>query len=103
MDTTTLLIIIIVVLILFLAVDMPPRRYCLPILRKAAFNKGRSRGERAYCSALRRAWGGNWQPGSRASDPEPTVQSLDPSFNKYRLALAGVERLAPGSALRRTR
>jgi len=42
----------------FLAVDMPPRPYCLAILRKAAFNKGRSRGERAYCSALRRAWDG---------------------------------------------
>jgi hypothetical protein len=28
----------------------------LAILRKV--NKGRSRGERAYCSALRRAWGG---------------------------------------------
>jgi hypothetical protein len=42
-----------------------------------------------------------WEPSQRY--PEPTVQSLDPSFNKYRLALAGVERLAPGSALRRTR
>jgi gluconolactonase len=39
-----------------------------------------------------------WEPSQRY--PEPTVQSLDPSFNKYRLALAGVERLAPGSALR---
>ena len=38
--------------------DMPPRRYCLATLRKAAFNKGRSRGERAYCSALRRARAG---------------------------------------------
>jgi hypothetical protein len=31
---------------------------CLATLRKAALNKGRSRGERAYCSALRRARGG---------------------------------------------
>src|SRR5215475_11003996 len=28
--------------------------------------------------------------------PDPAVQSLDPSFNKYRLALASVERLAIG-------
>jgi gluconolactonase len=42
-----------------------------------------------------------WEPSQRY--PEPTVQSLDPSFNEYRLALAGVERLATGSALRRTR
>jgi hypothetical protein len=31
---------------------------CLATLRKAALNKGRSRGERAYCSALRRPRGG---------------------------------------------
>jgi gluconolactonase len=28
--------------------------------------------------------------------PDPAVQALDPSFNKYRLALAGVEQLATG-------
>jgi gluconolactonase len=35
-----------------------------------------------------------WEPSQRY--PDPAVQSLDPSFNKYRLALAGVERLATG-------
>jgi hypothetical protein len=35
-----------------------------------------------------------WEPSQRY--PDPAVQSLDPSFNKYQLALAGVERLATG-------
>jgi gluconolactonase len=35
-----------------------------------------------------------WAPTSRY--PDPSVIVLDPSFNKYRLALAGVERLATG-------
>ena len=35
-----------------------------------------------------------WQPS--ASYPDPAVQALHPSFNKYRLALAAVERLATG-------
>jgi len=35
-----------------------------------------------------------WEPSQRY--PDPAVQSLDPSFNKYRLALAGIERLASG-------
>src|SRR5215813_14010343 len=35
-----------------------------------------------------------WEPSQRY--PDPAVLSLDPSFNKYRLALAGVERLATG-------
>ena len=37
---------------------------------------------------------GTWQPSERY--PDPAVQVLDPSFNKYRLALASVERLATG-------
>ncbi len=37
---------------------------------------------------------GKWQPSERY--PDPAVQVLDPSFNKYRLALASVERLATG-------
>ena len=37
---------------------------------------------------------GRWEPSERY--PDPAVQVLDPSFNKYRLALAGVERLAGG-------
>ena len=35
-----------------------------------------------------------WQPNERY--PDPAVQVLDPGFNKYRLALASVERLATG-------
>src|ERR1700694_3976338 len=35
-----------------------------------------------------------WQPSERY--PDPAVQVLDPSFAKYRLALASVERIASG-------
>ena len=35
-----------------------------------------------------------WQPTTRY--PDPAVQSIDPAFDKYRLPLAGVERLATG-------
>src|SRR5215469_11277363 len=35
-----------------------------------------------------------WEPSERY--PDPSVQVLDPGFNKYRLLLAGVERLATG-------
>src|SRR5215472_6747386 len=35
-----------------------------------------------------------WQPNERY--PDPSVRVLDPSFNKYRLPLASVERLATG-------
>ena len=35
-----------------------------------------------------------WEPGLRY--PDPSVQILDKSFAKYRLPLAGVERLATG-------
>ena len=35
-----------------------------------------------------------WRPSTRY--PDPAVQSLDPSFDKYRLPLAAVERLATG-------
>jgi gluconolactonase len=37
---------------------------------------------------------GGWQPSQRY--PDPSVQILDPSFAKYRLPLASVERLATG-------
>ena len=37
---------------------------------------------------------GHWVPSERY--PDPSVQVLDPSFAKYRLLLAGVERLATG-------
>src|SRR5262245_8687985 len=35
-----------------------------------------------------------WAPSERY--PDPAIQSLDPSFNKYRIANAGVERIAAG-------
>jgi gluconolactonase len=35
-----------------------------------------------------------WEPSERY--PDPAIQNLDPSFAKYRLLLAGVERLATG-------
>ena len=35
-----------------------------------------------------------WEPNQRY--PDPAVQVLDPSFNKYRLPLASVERLYTG-------
>ena len=35
-----------------------------------------------------------WEPSERY--PDPSVQVLDPAFNKYRLLLAGVERLVTG-------
>src|SRR5436305_3894332 len=37
---------------------------------------------------------GRWEPSERY--PDPSVQVLDPSFNKYRLLLASVERIATG-------
>src|SRR5262252_1360405 len=35
-----------------------------------------------------------WEPNERY--PDPAIQSLDPSFNKYRIAQASVERIATG-------
>src|SRR5262245_7228630 len=35
-----------------------------------------------------------WEPSERY--PDPAIKSLDPSFDKYRIALAGVERIAGG-------
>jgi len=37
---------------------------------------------------------GQWRPSERY--PDPAIEILDPSFAKYRLALASVERLATG-------
>jgi gluconolactonase len=37
---------------------------------------------------------GEWRPSQRY--PDPSIRSLDPSFDKYRLTLASVERLATG-------
>ncbi len=43
---------------------------------------------------LSRAARADWQPSTRY--PDPAIQILDPSFARYRLALAKVERLATG-------
>src|SRR5436853_6681510 len=50
-------------------------------------------GATAATTFTRTALGG-WEPSERY--PDPAIQILDPSFAKYRLALAGVERLATG-------
>ncbi|TMK14720.1 MAG: SMP-30/gluconolactonase/LRE family protein [Alphaproteobacteria bacterium] len=50
-------------------------------------------GAAAATTFTRTALGG-WEPSERY--PDPAIQILDPSFAKYRLALAGVERLATG-------
>src|SRR5258708_39100292 len=50
-------------------------------------------GAAAATTFTRTALGG-WEPSERY--PDPAIQILDPSFAKYRLALAGRERLATG-------
>src|SRR6266571_1297647 len=50
-------------------------------------------GATAATTFTRTALGG-WEPSERY--PDPAIQTLDPSFGKYRLALAGVERLVTG-------
>src|SRR6516162_3410300 len=50
-------------------------------------------GATAAMTFTRTAFGG-WEPSERY--PDPAIQILDPSFAKYRLALAGMERLATG-------
>ena len=47
----------------------------------------------AGAAAAERAFA-EWKPSERY--PDPAIQALDPSFGKYRLGLAGVERLATG-------
>src|SRR5712691_10888542 len=47
----------------------------------------------AAMTFTRTAFGG-WEPSERY--PDPAIQILDPSFAKYRLPLAGVERLVTG-------
>src|SRR5262245_8283734 len=37
---------------------------------------------------------GQWQPSQRY--PDPLVRAIDPSFNKYKIGLAKVEKLADG-------
>ena len=40
---------------------------------------------------------GGWEPSERY--PDPAIKSLDPSFNRYRLYNASIERLADRDAL----
>src|SRR6266481_4907073 len=67
-----------------------PRRHAMEMTRRHMFG--------AACAAaamtLTRTALGGWEPSERY--PDPAIQILDPSFAKYRLALAGVERLATG-------
>ena len=51
-------------------------------------------GAAAAMTTLTRTALGGWEPSERY--PDPAIQTLDPSFNKYRLALASVERLVTG-------
>ena len=44
--------------------------------------------------AISTCWGETWQPSGRY--PDPRVRVIDPSFAKYRLNLAKVERIATG-------
>src|SRR5258706_11660894 len=50
-------------------------------------------GATAATTFTRTALGG-WEPSERY--PDPAIQILDPSFAKYRIAIAAVERLATG-------
>jgi gluconolactonase len=50
-------------------------------------------GSMAAASVSSSAFAG-WEPAQRY--PDPAVEILDPSFAKYRLALASVERVATG-------
>src|ERR1700737_5565052 len=47
----------------------------------------------ATVTFARTAFGG-WEPSERY--PDPAIKSLDPSFNRYRLYNASIERLATG-------
>lgn len=51
-------------------------------------------GSALSAAAAARAFAADWQPSQRY--PDPRIQILDPSFAKYRLALAKVERIATG-------
>src|SRR5262249_24936002 len=67
-----------------------PRRHPMERTRRHMFG--------AACAAAamtltRNALGG-WEPSERY--PDPAIKSLDPSFNRYRLFNASVERLATG-------
>src|SRR4051812_38574336 len=48
----------------------------------------------ALAIGVRRSMGQQWQPAQRY--PDPAVRAIDPAFNKYKLALAKIERIADG-------
>jgi gluconolactonase len=67
-----------------------PRRHPMEMTRRHMFGA-------AYAVAamtLTRTALGGWEPSDRY--PDPAIKSLDPSFNRYRLFNASVERLATG-------
>ena len=54
-----------------------------------------ARGDQRRCSDdFRSPAFGGWEPSERY--PDPAIRSLDPSFNRYRLFNASIERLATG-------
>ena len=55
---------------------------------------GQSGTGRSFMTQTGREAGGTWRPSERY--PDPGVQVLDPSFNKYRVMHASVERIAGG-------
>jgi len=53
-----------------------------------------SAGAAASAAVVSRALGQQWQPSQRY--PDPLVRSIDPTFNKYKLGLAKIEKIADG-------
>src|SRR5262245_18027048 len=51
-------------------------------------------GAGALVAAVNTGAAAGWEPSERY--PDPAVKSLDPAFEKYRIALTGVERIAAG-------
>src|SRR5712691_981376 len=51
-------------------------------------------GAGALTAAINTKTSAGWEPSERY--PDPAIKTLDPSFDRYRLALAGVERIAAG-------
>src|SRR5262249_22068715 len=66
------------------------RRHVMKMTRRHMFAVSSA----AAAMTFTRAAFGGWEPSERY--PDPAVKSLDPSFNRYRLFNASIERLATG-------